>query len=199
MKLFKQAVVVALVALCLEIGVFNFSAMKSRFSSNSLKNQSYTLADCTQINWVQAGGELISQPDPQLILKKLYGHIEQIELRLDVIGNLPYIEFFYTNNVTTAFSGEAMLRVEGVGPTGGLIPFNQDVTALRIDLGDAAGLRVKDLQLIVNPTAVEISMARIITVFLLFFVGKFLFSLQRTPEYNLYEDTDASPKVEDTP
>ena len=199
MKLFKQIVVVVLIALCLELGVFNFSVIKTNFSSNPLKNQSYTLADCTQINWVSDHGELVSQLDPQLVLKTLHGRVDRIELRLETKGNLPYVELFYTDSDTTAFSGDAMLRVEGLESTGGMISLNWDITALRIDLGDAEGLRVKNFQLVVNPTALDISMARIVTVFLLFFAGKFLFSLQRTPEYDLQEDTPAVSETEDAP
>lgn len=199
MKLLKQIVALTLVALFLELGVFNFSAMKMRLSSNPLKNESYILADCTQINWVQNGGDLISQPDPQLILETLNGKIEKIELSYEAEGNLPYIDLFYTDNVTTAFSGDAMLRVEGLDPTGGSISLNWDVTALRIDLGDEPGLRVKDFHLVVNPAVVKISMVRIVTVFLLFFVGKFLFSLQRAPEYDLQEDMPVASGEEDTP
>jgi hypothetical protein len=107
-------------------------------------------------------------------------------IRLDFSAkqDIRNIYILYANEEYPEF-GTNYVVTEGVQKSPLYLNIKDNVTDLRIDLGDDAGIMLNSFKLTVNPTAWNISFSRIIAVLLIYCVGTLLFNLQKTPNYNL--------------
>ena len=59
------------------------------------------------------------------------------------------------------------------------------ITDLRIDLGDEKGTILNDLSVIINPIEFRFSIAIVVAVLLIYVATRFLFYLQKSPNYGI--------------
>ena len=185
-----QFLAITLVALCLELFVFNFQSVRERFSSTPVKNCTLTLEDFEKINWTELHGVYISEPDPILVIEGLQTQVDRLTLSFQAEGTVPYVDFFYSNDEFPAFSSDLMTRVQTLDATVITVTPHALVNDLRVDLGDDTGVRLHGITVTINSTEVHLSTARIVAIIAIYFVGKFLFSLQREPDYGLSTQLD---------
>lgn len=152
-------------------------------------NKEYKMSDMEFVNWLQKGKYFFSEQDPMIIISEVNCDIHQIEMKPVFEGTIPYIDVFFTSNDDETFNSENMKHYildDNVDWNDGLvINLEQNVTSLRIDLGDASGLILKDIIVIVNPTEWHISISRIVAVLLIYIFSMLLFRLQESPNYDI--------------
>lgn len=183
MKVAKKALVILLIAVAMELFIFNFQPVCDRVLGRENLNEIYTLADFETINWTETADGLISGYDPMLILDGVNTQVHSLRIFSDCLGQVPYVNVFYTNDHYLQF-GDGPVLLEMVESGNAVeIAVNDTVENLRIDLGDQAGVALNQLTVIVNPSAIQISIARIVAIILIAFFAEFLFSLQRYPTY----------------
>jgi hypothetical protein len=184
LKIFEFVAVLA-VALVLELFVFNFSYFRGLLDNDIAHNLNYDIGDFEVINWDEDDGVLVSRFDPQLVLNGINTEIKDICITAKADADIPYAVLFYTDETYPVFTGDAMLTIQG--GNGNVFKADPDwkATDLRIDLGDDAGLRLTGLDVEINPLKINISISRIIAIFIIYYGAKFLFSLQRSPDYGL--------------
>jgi len=191
MKVFKRSmsvIIVLLIAVLMELGIFNFSYFVKMSDKNLHSNVQYDLSDFEKQNWIIIGDELTSQSDPILVASDVNMKVKEIKIQATADSEIPYVVLFYTDAQHAAFTGDTMLTL-----TGGLhntfeTTLSKDITKLRIDLGDDAGLVLRGLTVTLNPNKMNFSISRIIAILVICFGAKFLFTLQRSPDYGISTD-----------
>lgn len=187
---------VTLVAFALELFVFNFQSFREMASSAAVKDCTLTLEDFDKLNWTEQQDGYVSEADPILVYAGLNSRIDRLTLSFTAEGAVPYVDLFYTDENTSSFSGDRMTRVPLSDGNSCTVTLNATANDLRIDLGDDPGLRLQALTVTINSTQIHLSAARIIAVIVIFFLGRFLFSLQREPDYGLPEQIDSPAQSE---
>lgn len=187
MKL-KKMLLVIMIPLLLEICVFNFMYMINKFDKTLDKDIVYDIEDFDKTNWEIENNVLISNIDPILELYKIDTEVKNIDIMISGVGNLPYIDIFYTKIQNESFSGDNLDRIT-TNISGNLnkkvnIKLNKFISKLRLDLADEKGLELKDITIIINPSKLRINYARLIAMWLIYLTSKFLFSLQKNPKYD---------------
>lgn len=187
MKL-KKMLLVIIIPLLLEICVFNFTYMINKLDKTLDKDIMYSIEDLDKTNWKIKNDIFISKIDPILELDKIDLEIKNMDIILLGKGNLPYIDIFYTKIQNESFSGDNLDRIT-TNISGNFnnkinIKLNKFVSKLRVDLADEQGLELKEITIIINPSKIKISYARLIAMWLIYLTAKFLFSLQKNPKYD---------------
>lgn len=182
---FKKLIIVLVVALTLELGVFNFTNLSLLLNPNIEKNKKFTLADMEIVNWQSSDGKLISKADPILIIHNVNTEIRTVEVEAQLDKPLPRIAIFYTNDQNKNFN-ETTMKVYNenlIGDT--LLTLNAQVQDIRLDLGEDAGLVLSNLDVTINPARISFSISRVIAILLIYLSAVGLFALQRNPNYHL--------------
>lgn len=178
-------IVVLLVSIFLECFIFNFKYVESKFHSSRMYNVEYEQEEMIKINWRENNGILISNPDPQLIIEDVNTYVEEIEIMYSISDSIDNILLFYTNEDIKEITGE-LLIVSPSGETGKTIISVKDyVGILRIDLGESENIMIQDIRVVINPVSFHFSISRLIACFLIYYIAKGLFALQRAPDYGI--------------
>lgn len=180
-----RIVLVVIIALFLELGVFNFQYFVSCFDTSKQYNIIYSLDDMNKINWENSNNKkLVSKVDANLIIEEINTYIDDVFIEYDSSKIIPDIVLFYTDKNNIYFNAENIITISN--PQSSLrIGVNKTVKDLRIDLSDDEGIILNDIKIIVNPAKLDISISRILAIVLIYFSFISLFTLQRSPKYDL--------------
>lgn len=184
----KQSIIfilVIVIALMLEIVIFNFSSLMIIVDNNIEKNVVYTLDDLEKVNWDQQEKGFVSRSDPMLILPQVNMQIKSLKIELVADRIVGHGTVFYTNTKIPEFSGKGMISIEKPFDSENLIAVNQYVKSLRIDLGEEAGLKLEGIKIVINPSQFTFSISRVIAIVFIYYGAVFLFSLQKSPDYGI--------------
>lgn len=183
----KKIILALIISCCIELFVINFSNVVNVLDTTTEKNKVFTLDDMSLVNWNEENGYIISENDPNFIIKNVNTDIKKIKISANVNRVIPYIDIFYTNQEEEEYNGDLLIKYSNEIEKNVEIDINQYVKDLRIDLGDEEGMILEDIEVVINPIKVNISISRIIAMFLIYlsFVG--LFYLQKNPDYNINE------------
>lgn len=180
-----QLLLALIIGIILEIFVFNYSYVKSRIDASKVYNEIYTLDDMLTLNWDIGEKQLVSKTDPQLILESLNTVIDEIIIKYQVEGTVSDLVIFYTEAENQNFSEERM--IQKLEPNNGEneVMIGKYVKNIRFDLGDASGVVLNGLEVIVNPIEFDFSVSRVVAVVLIFFITQKLFALQDPVDYEI--------------
>lgn len=181
-KLGLRLILLACAAAIIELLLLNLGAWKLLLNPDMVKNCVYTLEDCEKVNW-EEGKTLRSSADPMLILSNVGCYVECLLIRTELSAPVPYIDLFYTNERYLQY-GDVIHRIEEPEPEA-VLAIDDQVSDLRIDLGDEPGTELYNFTVVVNPVEIEFSVPVVMAVLLIYLTAKFLFSLQKTPDYGL--------------
>ena len=178
-----QLLVIAILASCVQALLLNWTSIMLKFDQTIPKDQVYSLSDSEKANWETSGTKLLSLEDPMLVYANINCYVEQIVLSLDAETDIPYIDVFYINQEHPQY-GDQVLRIEN--PEEKITVSIKDyITDLRIDLGDEKGTILNDLSVIINPIEFRFSIAIVVAVLLIYVATRFLFYLQKSPNYGI--------------
>lgn len=183
MKLRYKLIYVTIFALFVEIVLFNFSYLIDMLDKNIEKNVIYTLKDIEKNNWIQYNNRLISKEDPMLIISDINTYVKDFELSLSIDKKLPFIMCYYTQDKGDIFNDSMSIALVDNLSDKNNIKVNSYVRDLRLDLGDDAGVNLNSLSIIINPVKLNFSIARVITIVLIYITSKGLFYLQKSHSY----------------
>ena len=187
MKL-KKTMIFIIIPILLEVCVFNFVYISNKFDKNLDKDIIYTIEQLSKSNWEFKDNALISNVDPILEVSGINMEVKSVDIILSGKGNLPYIDIFSIKTEGEQFSGDNVERVttniSGNFTNKIKVNVNKFIAGLRIDLADEKGLELDNVTIVINPSKLKISYARLITMLLILLTSKFLFALQRNPKYN---------------
>ena len=183
-----------LVATVLQLSMLNWEFWKYHLDDTAVYNKEYHLEDLEVANWVETSTHLVSLEDPILVLPGVACRVNEVRIQVDAEPEIPYLDLFYINEEHQQY-GEIVLRADAPG---------QDVTVsvddmvqdLRIDLGDDPGTALQSITITINPTEFRFSPQILVAVVILYVCGKFLFGLQRAPDYGLTDDINAEDNQE---
>lgn len=195
-KLGLQLILLACAAAIIELLLLNFGDWKLLLNPNMVKNRIYTLEDCEKVNW-EEGETLCSSTDPMLILSNVECYVESLLIRTELSAPVPYIDLFYTNERYLQY-GDVILRIEEPEPEE-ILAVGDQISDLRIDLGDEPGTELYNFTVVVNPVEIKFSVPIVVAVLLIYLTAKFLFSLQKTPDYGLGQGNAIEKQEEETP
>jgi len=182
--------VVALAAVAIELVFFQGLNIVKLLWPGYQANILLSLDDFEIANWVRReDGTLESGLDPILVTGRLDARVDVIEVTALASKQIPYIDIFYINEEHPQY-GELHLHNELKDGNSSVFTLDDDVDNLRIDLGDDAGVILRELTVRINPVEFRPSLSRIIAVILIYWSGVFLFSLQKMPDYHLNEGVD---------
>lgn len=176
---------VLLVAVAIELICFQGMNLLHLMDKSYAANEVLTLENFATANWEQlADGTLRSRVDPILVIAGLNHQVDQVEIHMVTSKRIEYVEAFYINEKYPAY-GEKILRgeVDDMGQT--TLDVHDMVKDLRLDLGDEAGVILKELEVCLNPVFIRLSLSRITAIEIIYWSSVFLFSLQRSPNYHL--------------
>lgn len=183
MKLRYRLIYVTIFALFVEIVLFNFSYLMGTLDKNIEKNVIYTLKDIEKINWIQNENWFISKEDPMLIISDINTYVKDFELSLSIDKKLPFIMCYYTQDKEDIFNDSMSIALVDNLSDKNHIKVNSYVRGLRLDLGDDAGVNLNNLSIIINPVKLNFSIARVITIVLIYITSKGLFYIQKSHSY----------------
>lgn len=69
------------------------------------------------------------------------------------------------------------------------VEIGDTVRDLRIDLGDDAGTTLHSIKVTINPEEFQFSISVLVAVVIIYFCCKYLFGLQKAPDYGLKTET----------
>jgi hypothetical protein len=67
-KQLRNIGIVLVIAVVLEISVFNLKTLAVMLNKSIVKNAVYTISEIETTNWVTEGNGLLSLPDPQMVI-----------------------------------------------------------------------------------------------------------------------------------
>lgn len=180
----KKVLKVLLLAVVLEVLWFNRDPLLMRILPGIERDIVYSLDDVALINYTENEfGEAISILDPQVHLPPVDSMVYRMEIGYQTSPAQIGCTVYYTNP-----DGEVLSR-NGLFNRRGFISMDVDAapgTVLRLDIGELEGIVLTELNVTLNPTALHISMSRIIAVLLIYISGVLLFGLQKMPDYSQY-------------
>lgn len=183
MKLWKKTILVALIAVVLEVGYFNFSHWRMQLNADIEKNVTLSLQEGYPLNWEEKDGVLYSLEDPQILFETSAMEIQNIEIYLDGAKGVDTCLFYYTD------ADGVVQVVSGVQIEQDRYRFTVKDTSsgvIRFDTESAGQMQLRDLEIIINPDGWDISISRIVAVILIYLVGVLLFQTQKMPDYEAY-------------
>lgn len=181
MKLIYKVVIVLLIGVTLELGYFNFDYFREYMDKSTKKNILYTMGQMEIQNWTTTDTGLVSEIDPMLIIRGVDTKVKRIKLEVKTQKPTDYILLFYTNETIPIFndSDSILYNVNEVQV------IDKYVKDLRIDIGDKAGTKLEHIEVIINPMNFIFSISRIIAILMIYLLGRFLFTIQQSPDYGL--------------
>lgn len=195
-KWWFRLVLVTILSITIEFFVLNFAQTRDRLTHQYLGDVAYTAADVELINWQQDDTLLISQSDPQIILPEINRYVESLEITFTTQTPIDTVVVFYTDAQTPEFTEEAMIVAHGEITDKCQMTVQRDVNRLRIDLGDVEQQVIENLQIVqTHGNYRPYSLARILTIIIVYICGSFLMRLQKMPNYHLDEfgSTESPP------
>lgn len=192
MKLVKsksvvQAIILVIFAAILQVFLLNLDYWKYKFSDNSISNITYELGDFEAANWQVTETALLSEKDPILVLPNISCNVDRILIETQLTPTIPYLEVFYVNDVHTQY-GEVMIHEDNPKERT-TVEIGDTVRDLRIDLGDDAGTTLHSIKVTINPEEFQFSISILVAVVIIYFCCKYLFGLQKAPDYGLKTET----------
>lgn len=188
-KAFKyiwRILIVALVSALIESFVFNIDYFIVKAKSDSRVNIVLKTEDFTVYNWDADNGKMVSMYDPILAVEDFNGYIDTIKIQLLVDGYLPYVDVYYSNEENPVMGEDTQFRLAELCEDGSYyVRVDKYVEELRIDLGDEAGLILDDISVLINENVFSFSLARFVTMNLIYWFAVLLFAAQRLPKYNI--------------
>lgn len=178
------AIVVIIFSILLEVFCFNYGAIYSKIGN--LQSVTYNMDDTQLYNWERNDTGIVSNLDPNIIVQDIDSYIKNIAIIVETDQTIPYVEFFYTieNKNEELIPEHKIIDTEAFNKIK-VINVDKKVNSIRIDLGDEAGLELKDFKLITNYFVFKINIWRIIFINIVFWGLKLLFALQKPPKYNV--------------
>lgn len=195
-RLGMRLIFLSCVTAVVELLLLNLGAWKLLANPNMVKNRIYTLSNCETVNW-EEGEVLRSSTDPMLILSDVGCYVERLLIQTELSAPIPYIDLFYTNERYLQY-GDVILRIEEP-KSEEILTIDDQISDLRIDLGDEPGTGLYSFTVVVNPVEIKFSVPVVIAVLLIYLTAKFLFSLQETPDYGLEPESKGIKKREEGP
>lgn len=184
-KMIIRVLITVLISVAIEFVVFQGPRVWKLYKPDSNANQVYYLDSFEAANWeVESDGTLVSLADPMLVLEINNQDIDMLKIQVDASGIIPYVDIFYINDRYPNY-GDRHTHYEDLQNNQATIELDDYVQALRIDLGDDPGLRLKEMRVTLNPVSIDVSLSRIIAMIAIYWCGVFLFSLQKMPDYGL--------------
>lgn len=188
MKLIKsksvvQVIILVILAAILQVLLLNLDYWKYQFSDNSISNMTYELGDFEVANWQVTETALCSEKDPILVLPNISCNVDRILIETQLTPTIPYLEVFYVNDVHTQY-GEVIIHEDNPKECT-TVEIGDTVRDLRIDLGDDAGTILDSIKVTVNPEEFQFSISILVAVAIIYFCCKYLFGLQKAPDYGL--------------
>ena len=181
-SVFQAIILVTLVAI-LQVFLLNLDYWKYQFSDNSISNMTYELGDFEVTNWQVTETALRSEKDPILVLPNISCNVDRILIETQLTPTIPYLEVFYVNDVHTQY-GEVVIHEDNPKERT-TVEIGDTVKDLRIDLGDDPGTKLDYIKVTVNPEEFQFSISILVAVVIIYFCCKYLFSLQKAPDYGL--------------
>lgn len=172
-------------AVVLELLVFNFYAMNMLLSPNLEIDRTYNLSVMDKINWETDGNRFISNPDPILIISNVDTIVKKVKITVLADRPIDNVVLFYTNNQSPNFSEDTLIVDSEQLVKSTSFTLNEKVNAVRIDLGDEAGLTLNDITVVINPFEFHFSYSRVIAILLMYLTIVGLSALQKVPSYQI--------------
>ena len=167
----------------LQLFFLNLDYWAYKLDQNSIYNVEFTLTDMEVANWDRDGQRLTSRVDPIIVLPNVQCQIDRLRIQFRTEPEIPYLELFYINEVYPNY-GEIIIH-ESLSGNDIIVEIGDYVQDLRIDLGDDAGITLYDLVITINPIKIQFFPATLVAIVVLYFCSKFLFYLQKSPNYDL--------------
>jgi hypothetical protein len=163
-----------------EVFIFNKTYWIMKFSGIPT-NCIFHLSDFEQFGWSRVNNTLVSNGGQNLILRNVDKIVRSITVQSDIKPVPSYVLLFYTTEAGEAFSNSKSILIDEKEA----LTTNIAVHDLRLDLGNETGLSLSKLTLVINQCIFKISLSRVIAIILIFYISRFLYSLQNTPAYKL--------------
>lgn len=174
-------------SIIIEFCVFNFINISEILDNSLKKNIAFSLEDAKLSNWEKNNTEYISEFDPMIVYNNIDMYIKKIEIKTSMNKKVPYIDIFYTNKNEPEFNGKMLLKINEVNQDTNVLIVNQYAKDIRIDIGDEAGVSLSDFSIIINPTKINFKLSRVVAIVLIYYMSVGLFSLQKSPDYDIEE------------
>jgi hypothetical protein len=174
---------VFILAVTLEVGVFNFGYWREKTNTTTMKNIAYNLDQMEKVNWIKTPKGWVSKGDQHLILKDVNTQINTMQIKIQVEKEPDYVLLFYKEDGMEEFSNDASILYEGE-----TLLIGKKVTDLRFDISNQKGVVLKSINLLINPMSFHFSTSRIIAILLIYILGCALFAIQRSPDYGIKGD-----------
>ena len=195
MKRFINAGVSIIVAVLIEVMVFHYSEIKMQL----LGAETVILSanDLLYADWdILPDGKKVSQLDPILYVEGLSIQLETLTIQLEADSLPESYTIFYMTEPGDVPSVDKMVTISPV--TGkDTVAIHQNVSAIRIDPGEVAGLVLNDVSLVLNEANWDISIARIVAMLVVFWGAAGLMTLQKSPDYGLNRGEDLSTETKE--
>lgn len=183
-KKMYTAMVVLIFSILLEVFYFNYGVLYSKVMN--LKSVTYNMEDTQLYNWDKNTKGIVSKIDPNIVIKDIDSDLKNIAIVVETEQTIPYVEFFYTiDNKNEPLIPEHKITDKEAFNQIKIINIGKKVNSIRIDLGDEAGLQLKDFKIITNYYEFKINIWRIIFINIVVWGLKLLFALQKPPKYNI--------------
>lgn len=171
--------------LFIELVVINFHPLYNMVFYKDDTNIKYDMNKAEYVNWRNIKGSWTSLYDPMIIFEDVDRNIDLLRFEVEVDPSFDYADLFFTTKEGEVFTGENMIRDNQI--VDGIIEFqlNKNVKDLRLDLGDKSGIKIKKIDLVINPVSVDISFSRIFAMVVIVLVSLGLNLLQKTPKYEV--------------
>jgi hypothetical protein len=112
-------------------------------------------------------------------------YVESVKINANMNQTVSTVTIFYTNENNKGFNGNAMISQTGTAKGINTFVIRKNVKDLRLDLGEGAGTILNNVTVTVNPSKLNFSWARVISVLLVYLIGVLLFKAQKMPDYNI--------------
>ncbi|OSA93998.1 hypothetical protein [Clostridium botulinum] len=177
-------IIVLIFSIFLEVFCFNFNVFYSKLAK--LQTTTYNMKDSELYNWSKTQDGIISNNDPNIVIQDIDYELRNIAIIPETNQTIPYVEVFYTlENKDEPLIPEHKITDNDKFNKIKIINIGKKVNSIRIDLGDDAGLELKDFKIITNYYVFKINIWRIIFINIIFWGLKLLFALQKPPKYNI--------------
>lgn len=196
MKFGHKLIFITVFAIIMEIVLFNFPYVSGMLNRNMDKNILYNLENIEKTNWIKHDNELISKQDPMLVISDINTYVKNFELSFSIDKKIPFIMCYYTKNKEDIFNDKMSIALTNNINDKNKITVNSYVKNLRVDLGDDAGIILKNMSIVINPVKLNFNIARVITIILIYVISTCLFYLQKGPNFEDLIKDERSDKNE---
>lgn len=153
--------------------------------SSESKNERLRLQDASAFNWTIVKDGLLSENDPIIEFQQVDKLVNSIYLRVFTGEEVNYVNVFYTTDETGTYGEPEHMSTVKMDANRKLVRIDDYVYSLRVDIGEIAGMKLKGIEVVINPVQIHFSVARVIAMLLLYYGTNALFCLHRSPDYEL--------------